>query len=324
MRAVPDHEIAACLKQLPCRESRYADRIHREHVATASRSPSCYFLATHSEDQTRTLLLKCVGIDETPVEDDAGGLPKTVSVENSFQRGTVINRQAVMDAVNDVCRRLPDLLHGRIAISKNPSLAFPTTLRLTVRLLIDPSVSDSKRAQQGRRRPFETFSRQTTFPGQKLLVMGDSEKPKFLFKEMFPMLRTLVLDRPIFDVTRLNLAVANFHDLRVGSGTSTTPSKQQQTFLSQSASVAKSSQTQPSAFSQTVKSLQSPRTEHVSAVSKQSTQPDETSLQASDIDPAVLEELPPDIRAQVRRSFAATPASRKKRRIDDFFLPKKK
>eukprot|EP00977_Amphora_coffeiformis_P001541 scaffold296_cov102-Amphora_coffeaeformis.AAC.29 len=287
-------------------------------------SPSTFFRYVHSQDQARALLLKCVGIDETPVEDDAGGLPKTVSVENSFRRGTVTSREAVVDAANDVCTRLPVLVHERIAISNNPLLAFPTTLRLTVRLLIEPSVSDTKRTQQGRRRPFETFSRQTAFPGQKLLSMEDSEKPKFLFNEMSPMLRTLVVDRPSFDVTRFNLAVANFHDLEGGSGRLATPSKQQQTVLSQPASVAKSSQTQLSVCRQTMIPSHNPCKGRVSAVAKRIPPPDEGSLRASDIDPAVLEELPPDIRAQIRRSFAVTPASRKKTRIDDFFVPKKK
>ena len=278
----------------------------------------------HSEDQARTLLLKCIGIDETPVEDDAGGLPKTVSVENSFRRGTVISRKAVMDAVNDVCRRLPELLRERVAISNNPSLAYPSTLRLTVRLVIDPNSSDSKRALQGRRRPFETFSCQTIFPGQKLLVMEDSEKPNFLFDKMSPMLRTLVLDKPVFDVTRLNLGVANFHDLETGSGTVASPAKQQQTMLRQSMSVTKSSQTQTTILSQAIKSSQTPRKEQGAVLAKRSPPPDEASLRASDIDPAVLEELPPDIRAHIRRSFPPATASRKKTRIDDFFQPKKK
>ena len=246
-----------------------------------------------------------------------------MSVENSFRRGTVTSREAVMDAVNDVCRRLPDLLHERTVISNNPSLAFPTTLRLTVRLLID---NDSKRAKHGRRRPFETFSRQTTFSGQKMLGMDDSEKRKFLFSEMFPMVRALILDRPFFDVTRLNLGVTNFHDLEAGSNKSAIVSNQKQSIPSQSVSCAKSSQTQlpVSLFSQAMNSSRTPSKELVSVVAKRSPPPDEVKLRASDIDPAVLEELPPDIRAQIRRSFAVTPASRKKTRIDDFFLPKKK
>lgn len=232
-----------------------------------------------------------------------------------------------MDAVNDVCRRLPELLRERINISNQPSLAYPSTLRLTVRLVIEPSQKDLKGTQRGRRRPFETSSRQSTFPGKKLLETEDSEKPKCLFQHMSAMLRTLVLDKPAFDVTRLNLAVTNFNDLDAVSGASTSTARRHQTVLCQSPSVAMSSQTQQTVLSQTFV-MPPERTNKKRALAtprKRSSTPNEACLQASDINPAVLEELPPDIRAQIRQRFqTATRNPRKKSRIDDFFQLKKK
>ena len=131
-------------------------------------------------------------------------------------------REAVLKAAQDVCRRLPLLLAERTSISNNPRLSHPKTLRLTVRLVI---VDPSKMVKPGRRRPFETFSKQTPFSGKQLLDMNETDKKaNFLYRHMSPMLRALVLDKPSFDVTRLNLAATNFGDLDAGSGDYSIPS----------------------------------------------------------------------------------------------------
>lgn len=304
----------------------------------------------NSKHQAKTLLLKCTGIDNTLVEDDLGGLPKTVSVEDSFRRGTVTTRDAVMKAVKDVCSRLPALLHERYRISNNPLLAHPGTLRLTVRLMIDPDTASRKlQSTRSRRRPFETFSKQTPFPGKKLLHMKESQKPDFIYQHMLGMLRTLVLDKPSFDVTRLNLAVTNFGDLDAGSGTNHgSPSKQ--SLLSQTMKLTQTvSQSQAeqafgqkkrfpgsesqmsrsttahgpySSLSPLIVARNKPETASL-AKTNSSKSSREANLQFSDIDPAILEELPPDIRAQVLESFSVV-SSRKKSRIEDFFKPVKK
>ena len=312
----------------------------------------------NSKDQAQSLLLKCAGIDNTPIEDDLGGLPKTVSVEDSFRRGTVTTRDAVIKAANDVCSRLPVLLHERSLVSNNTLLAYPTTLRLTVRLVIDPNDPSKTSRQPGRsrRRPFETFSKQIPFPGKSFVKIDESQKPELLYQNISGMLRALVLDKPCFDVTRLNLAATNFGDLDTGSGVyHGSPSKQRS--LSQTVSFF----TQTQHHSQVLSQPQSQptlkdRKKQVAAASmaeqvakgpgtKQSppsvakyksvaasassaglaTEPswsNKANLHLSDLDPTVLNELPPDVRAEILKSFPPTPFSRKKRtRIDDFFQP---
>ena len=294
-------------------------------------------------------MLKCQGIDETPVEDDNGGLPKTVSVENSFRRGTVTTRDAVIHAMNDVCKRLPHLLKERSLISNNPLLAYPTTLRLTVRLVIFPNDS-SKKPPRSQRRPFETFSKQSTFQGKKLMGMDDSEKPEFLFKTMASILHVLVLEKPSFDVTRLNLAATNFCDIDAGTGI-VNPSPSKQTVMTQSFnfSQTQSTQNEPISSLQCFNSIESrssqideikpisqnhhftktrpSQDEPESAVHsatkvtklRPEAKPQGYNLRACDIDQSVLDELPADIRAQILQQFPK--ASKKRSRIDDFFKP---
>lgn len=313
-----------------------------------------------SKDQVQTLLLKCAGIDNTPIEDDLGGLPKTVSVEDSFRRGTVTTRDAVTKAANNVCSRLPALLHERSLVSNNTLLAYPTTLRLTVRLVIDPNdpCKTSRQPGRSRRRPFETFSKQIPFPGKTFVKIDESQKPELLYQNISGMLRALVLDKPCFDVTRLNLAATNFGDLDTGSGVHHgSPSKQR--ILSQTASFFTQTQQHSQVLSQpqsqpTLKDRKRPQQAAAASMDEQvakepgkkqfppsvakyksvaasassaslATKPswsNKANLQFSDLDPTVLNELPPDVRADILKSFPPTPFSGKKRtRIDDFFQP---
>jgi hypothetical protein len=96
------------------------------------------------------LLDLCRGIDHTVVVDDEGGPPKTLSVENSFRRGTTttmtIGVGSTLPAqwhdklLGDLYRRLPRLFDDRTAWSTHPELAYPTTIRLTVRLVVAKTV----------------------------------------------------------------------------------------------------------------------------------------------------------------------------------------
>lgn len=290
-------------------------------------------LRPKSKTRAHVLRLKCLGIDTTIVKDDNGGLAKTVSVENSFRRGTVKTREAVMDAARDVCRRLPDLLDERASISRNPSMAYATTIRLTVRLVVK-DMSESEMASRGRRRrPFQTFSKQSSFQGKSMLTLKEDEKPSFLFQNILPLLQSLVLGNSSMDVTRLNLAVTNFCDLDCQTAMTSSTRSDSSPGMQQSII----SQARASPVEASPENVRKPRSQNTpsscSRRSKNLHEPDEANLRASDIDPAVLEELPAHIRAQIQQNFpAAEPMlsplakrSRKKktRRIDDFFSTKK-
>jgi hypothetical protein len=277
LRAVPERYIAACLEPLPYRESRYVCSRVTTRRTEAFLSHDHYALLG-SEEQARILLQKCQGLDTTRVEDDSGGLAKTVSVENSFRRGTVITQKGVLESAKDVCRRLPDLVQERVSLSHNPDSAYPTTLRLTVRM-VDQLSASPPLARDERRRPFETTSKQTGLDGKCLMALDDHEKISYLYRRVSPLLKALILDQPCYDLTRLNLAVANFHDL-VGQPPKITP---------------KGSGRRMDAG---------------------------VDLRGADIDPTVLDELPPYVAAEVRREFM--PKTLKKRRINEFFTVKPK
>lgn len=174
------------------------------------------------------MLQKCRGIDISTVVDDQGGLPKTVSVENSFKRGSVLTQERVCQAMEDLYTRLPRLLHERAGWStstsskstastslplslslKPPPQDYPTTIRLTARVVVkDPSLQSSPTGST-RRRPFVTHSKQVAFDGQAF--MNESSQPAtFLRRCVKPLLRELVFKSTDMDVTRLNIALTNF------------------------------------------------------------------------------------------------------------------
>eukprot|EP00529_Nitzschia_sp_RCC80_P000522 CAMPEP_0113444458 /NCGR_PEP_ID=MMETSP0014_2-20120614/2675_1 /TAXON_ID=2857 /ORGANISM="Nitzschia sp." /LENGTH=869 /DNA_ID=CAMNT_0000335467 /DNA_START=555 /DNA_END=3164 /DNA_ORIENTATION=+ /assembly_acc=CAM_ASM_000159 len=160
-----------------------------------------------------TILDRCRGLDPTVVVDDEGGLPKTVSVENSFRRGTVCTVQTLWDVLDDLCTRLPDLLQDRSDSSDDPKNSYPTTIRLTARM-VDRTLSQQKTKQH--RRPFTTHSKQVTIQGKRLLSTTDGETESSIVKEwVSPLVHQLILTperRQNMDITRLNIAATNFKD----------------------------------------------------------------------------------------------------------------
>jgi hypothetical protein len=159
------------------------------------------------------LLDRCKGLDSSHIEDDGGGLPKTVSVENSFRRGTVRTLTALWTALDELCVRLPRLLRDRTSWSEDPSKSYPTTLRLTTRMM------DSRLSMK--RRPFVTHSKQTTINGEVLLkgtkgILEDEAKQARILKGwVTPLVQQLFLPSVDINLTRLNLAVTNFPDTTI-------------------------------------------------------------------------------------------------------------
>lgn len=165
-----------------------------------------------SQQKCAILLHLCRGIDTSQVVDDEGGLPKTVSVENSFRRGTVCSMEVLHEAMEDLYRRLPRLVENRKAWSDHPDKAFPTTLRLTVRQ-VDNTLRRGKR-------PFVTYSRQVPLKNAFFSCgngNGTSEQwSKAVRRLSQPLLQSLVLQQSAddgIDVTRVNIAVADFQDI---------------------------------------------------------------------------------------------------------------
>ena len=154
------------------------------------------------------ILQNCRGLDETRIIDDQGGVPKTVSCENSFRRGTLRSMVGVWVALDQLLERLPRLLKDRTSWSRCPSKAFPLTLRLTARV-VDESLRNT------RRRPFVTRSIQCRFDGQRLLkIQALARQSEIIKLAVTPLVRQLLGSRTAndIDVTRLNIALTNFQD----------------------------------------------------------------------------------------------------------------
>lgn len=161
------------------------------------------------------ILRMCRGQDDSLVVDDHGGLPKTVSVENSFRRGTVCSLVSVEEAMETLYERLPIIYNNRTDYSDRPEKAFPRTLRLTIRN-VDSSLSKSKR------RPFATRSKQTILSNGAHFhqLSGEGKLPLMLKILVQPLMRSLLVNESI-NVTRINVAITDFQDISVAKGPST-------------------------------------------------------------------------------------------------------
>jgi DNA polymerase iota len=274
--------------------------------------------AAHSH----VMFQKCRGLDDSPVVDDNGGLAKTVSVENSFRRGTILTQRAVDDAMEDLYERLPRLLKERALWSQVPAKAYPTTIRLTVRSVIKAG------SNMTRRRPFVTHSKQMAVDGQAFMALEDvNDKRNFLRRIVAPLMRTLLSSAEQINVTRINVATTNFQDLVAPTPQVTV--RQSNFRLTQSptrldGSPNLSGATKVAAATSATKDLSDRR----KSISPSTRNPRLSKLQQADsepllVDPAVLAELPEDIAAEVRRAYPKMKvASTKRKRIDQFFAKK--
>jgi hypothetical protein len=169
-------------------------------------------------------------VDTTKIIDDEGGLTKTVSVENSFRRGTVCSVPLVHQAMADLYVRLPKLLQERQQQSTQPQNAFPTTIRLTARSFVGPANDQQEQSdndkpltskwesnqpkQAGRRRRSHvTKSKQAPIDGRWLLSNQLEEQQLFLKRAVAPLLQELIFgSRNSLNITRLNIAMTGFAD----------------------------------------------------------------------------------------------------------------
>lgn len=232
-------------------------------------------------------------------------MSKVVSIENSFKRGSTRTQEAVLEGVEDLYQRLPQLLSDRKGWSSRPDRCFPTTLRLTVRSMIHHGV----RPLRGR--PFETHSRQIPIDGKSLMKDDDATLQSGRLRDLvYPMLRSMLFQSVTIDVTRINIALDNFQDaldIKESSG----PAATQITTFTQPSRIARRATDRDRARP---KQGQKSRGQRYAGHRK---------IQSFDqIDPSVLAELPADIAAEVRRSFSDPKRPVKRNRIDEFFTPK--
>lgn len=139
--------------------------------------------------------------------DDEGGPQKTLSVENSFRRGTVCTEDQVHKHMADLYKRLPRLFEDRINWSTQKDVAYPKTIRLTVRVV------DEHKKRRGHR-PFVTKSRQQAFDGRAFLK-STLDREKQLQEAVSPLLRSLLFSYTTMNLTRVNIALTNFQDIVV-------------------------------------------------------------------------------------------------------------
>lgn len=288
-----------------------------------------------NDEKCTMLLRRCKGVDTTTIVDDRGEAPKTVSCENSFRRGTVLTPEAVWKGLDDLYVRLPRLLKDRREWSKQPTRAYPTTIRLTARV-VDKKLLVGTSKQ--RRRPFVTRSKQIPFTGGRdILDETDAIRQKAIVQNTIrPLVLSLVLNavKPEdLNVTRLNIAVTNFQDVTNPADTKmmfpqggNSPGLTQQSLtMDHFTSPGRASQSKPSFLSQkrvqTNSSSRHPASSLELAFKKQRqdqpSKPDRTRSTAprvspsrnnatnlpSGLDPATLAELPPEMVKDIIRDY---------------------
>lgn len=290
----------------------------KEHNAPATSHWTCSDLlrvprravaAACGDEQCDLLLQRCQGIDPVRIVDDNGGLAKTVSVEDSFKRGSLVTMPGVFDAMEELYRRLPRLLDDRQRDCELPEMSYPSTIRVTVRL-VDKSIS-------GKRRPFVTRSKQSSFDGRSMLS-HDTGKDRcdLLRAATRPLLDQLLPSSLVtLDVTRLNVAVTDFADLGVQGSPSEPKQPSVKQFLlggkrpAESTLGTKQSTCTEQKKSQSAKKRKSTLTLDALFKAQRSHQKQAKSPPNSEracrrddaIDPSFLAALPADIRAEVER-----------------------
>jgi hypothetical protein len=151
---------------------------------------------------------RCKGIDTMTIDDDNGGLTKTVSVEETFIRGSLISLEGVKRNLEILYTRLLRLLDLRRDASPMRMYAYPSSLRLSVRI-VDKSKCTGKR-------PFRIISKQVDFDGKELMCMKDNSDRVGILKRAVSKVLHIVSDLQIeLDVTKLNVAALCFADIKM-------------------------------------------------------------------------------------------------------------
>jgi hypothetical protein len=186
------------------------------------------------DEQCDIILKKCQGIDDSIIIDDQGSLSKTLSVENSFRRGTMTNPNDIIVSMESLYSRLCRLVNQRIRqYHKNTPtvtstthngllvMEYPNTIKVTIRFVMNDGTNDENNKNNNmnprKRHPTVTRSQQLSWDnGKKLMYEGDMMKQiQYLRQGISPILRSLMIfpsknNGNHLDVTRINIALTNF------------------------------------------------------------------------------------------------------------------
>jgi len=152
------------------------------------------------EERVEAIYLKCKGIDNTIIEDDGGLLPKTLSVENSHRRGTVVCRDELDRSLRILCDRLYELLvERRGEYDDNEILhSSPRTIRVS---LCDVSQNYTRKRR----------SKQESFDGLIFWKLCPDKRIKCIYEAAAPLMEALILPyQEFFNIINVNLAFCNF------------------------------------------------------------------------------------------------------------------
>jgi hypothetical protein len=235
----------------------------------------------------------------------------------------------------DLFRRLPRLLQDRWA---NFSPDWPKTVRLTVRYVPDhPRNSDRFVWQRGRNNSVTT-SQQYPIDGMQLFEAPSLQRMSdLLHAAVEPLLRSLLM-RVHLNVTRINVCLADFQVLPASSPTTGNnaffqlcSSQRECSNLFLPGDLTMDLGLHTSQFGDTM-TISSPRQQRVSSratlvTHTRAKRVASPCLTYDSLDPAVLEELPPDIAHEVRNALALDGTKPKKQRkapktLDQYFAPR--
>jgi hypothetical protein len=231
----------------------------------------------------------------------------------------------------DLFRRLPRLLQDRWA---NFAPDCPKTVRLTVRYVSEHPEDGNRIARHGGRSNSVTTSQQNPIAGKELFEASSlQEMSRLIQAAIEPLLRSVLL-RIHLNVTRINVCLADFQALPGASPATGNNSFFQLcssqrdygdpchfSFLRKDLDLRSSqfddSRTKPSPSQQQVALFTSRCTKRVAS----------PCLTYDSLDPAVLEELPPDIAQEVRSALEGTKQKQKKqckspKTLDQYFAPR--
>ena len=251
--------------------------------------------------QGELLLQRCRGLDPLKIEDDHGGLAKTVSVEDSYKRGSVTTINKAATKLEILCGRLPPLLDERRLDSDRRDLSYPRTIRLTIRL-VDHNLVKQKR-------PFVTKSIQRTFEGRSLLVTSSGEDRCAVIRAATkPLLDHILLGNTALNVTKLNIAVTGFADVRLQSSPTGSGQRSVKHFFAadkrpDSANL-KRTEVQREENLEHATSPKPQKLQKMHSRQKSSSESLERSHKETKVDPSFLAALPEDIRTEVERDMS--------------------
>lgn len=296
------------------------------------------------EDKCDIILNKCRGIDESLVIDDQGNLSKTLSVENSFQRGTMKTMKEIFESMNSLYSRMTRLIVDRI--NSSGIYDYPKIIRLTIRFVIMNHNNNVTNNNNYNKKSSSTVlrSQQIKIDGKYLMNECNNKKQINYLQQWFtPLIHSLVsttnrnnIDKDI-NITRINIALTNFCTESIvvnnqrsttkividGKSTTNVP-KTSSIFCTQNNN---DQQSQNNNYDKIVNSQQNKIQNYSPSKQSQIINSYLLPLNDEDIDLDVLSQLPSDIANEIRaninskQSLNKNISKKRVRTINDYFTP---